>query len=77
MLKAGLYSVSFILLILALFLFLNFILDNVCNNLLLYLFLLEWWLKNFIMIQLYDLNFLFLFIKDINDWSRLLVDFLR
>ena len=76
MLKTGFYSVSLILLILWLLFFFNFILNNVSNDLLFNFILLEWWLKDFIMIELYDLDFLLLFIKNINDWRRLLIDFL-
>lgn len=75
MLKTGFYSGSLVLLIFWFFLFLNFVFNNICNNIFFELILLKWRLKNFSMVKLDDLNFFFLFVQNINDWCRLLIDF--
>lgn len=74
MLETRFYSGSLVLLIFRFFLFLNFVFYNIGNDIFFKLIFFKRRFNNFSMVKLDDLNFFFLFVEDINDWYRLLID---
>lgn len=73
----GLDSVSLAFMVLKLLFFLYFVLDSVGNDFLLNFFLSKRILQQFAMIKLDDFDFLFLFVKNVDNGRCCVVDFQR